>query len=73
MTRVSDLQPAVCKEIVDVTAEPFVRERLLEFGVAPGRLLRVLRKLPFSGPVIVQVGTLFIALRREEADQVWVS
>lgn len=57
---------------MDVTAQPLVRERLLELGLAPGRTLKVLRHLPFSGPTIIQAGSLFLALRREEADQVWV-
>lgn len=72
MNRISDMEPHVESRIIDVTTEPVTRERLLEMGLAPGRGVKVLRILPFSGPVIVQAGSLFLALRREEAEQVWV-
>lgn len=72
MIRVSDLSPQDTHTILDITAEPLVRERLLELGLAPGRKVRLLRCLPFSGPVIVQSGTVVVALRYEEAAQVWV-
>jgi Fe2+ transport system protein FeoA len=70
--RVADLDVSIESAIVDITAAPAVRERLLELGISPGRSLRVLRKLPYRGPVIVQAGSLFLALRRDEAEQVWV-
>lgn len=72
MRRVLDLQINSESRVVDITAEPVVRERLLELGLGPGRSIKVLRRLPFAGPLIVQAGSLFLALRREEAEQVWV-
>jgi Fe2+ transport system protein FeoA len=60
------------KMIVDISAEPLVRERLLELGLAPGRWIQVLQQLPLSGPLVVQAGSLMLALRRDEAEQVWV-
>jgi Fe2+ transport system protein FeoA len=72
MTRVSELNLNLEKHIVDITAAPIVRERLLELGLAPGRTIIVLRQLPFLGPIIVQAGALVLALRRDEAEQVWV-
>jgi ferrous iron transport protein A len=60
------------RKVVDITAESVVRERLLEMGFAPGRKVRVLRHLPFGGPLIVQAGSLVVALRHTEASCVWV-
>jgi ferrous iron transport protein A len=62
----------VGRKVVDIAAEPTVRERLLEMGFAPGREVCVLRHLPFGGPLIVQAGTLVVALRHTEASCVWV-
>jgi len=59
-------------KVCDVTLASPARERILELGLSPGREVRLLRRLPFGGPVIVQAGTLFLALRREEAAGLWV-
>jgi len=72
MVRLSDAANSTVKVIQDVTAEPLVRERLLEMGLAPGRTVRRIAALPFGGPVIVQAGSLFLALRLAEAETVWV-
>lgn len=72
MIHLLDLKPQKTHYILDITAEPLVRERLLELGLAPGRKIQVLRALPFSGPIVVQSGSVVIALRREEAEHVWV-
>jgi len=70
--RITDIEFHTEATIVDITAEPAIRERLLEMGLSPGRSLRVLRHLPMGGPWVVLVGSLFLALRGEEAEQVWV-
>lgn len=59
-------------KIVDITAEPVLRERLLEMGLAPGRTVRRVGAIPFGGPTLILAGTLFLALRKIEADNVWV-
>jgi Fe2+ transport system protein FeoA len=69
---ISDIPLDTERKVLDITAESLVRERLLEMGVAPGREVRVLRHLPFGGPLIVQAGTLVVALRMSEASCVWV-
>jgi Fe2+ transport system protein FeoA len=72
MERLSDAQDSALKVVHEITAEPLVRERLLEMGLAPGRSVRRLAALPFGGPIIVQAGSLFLALRLNEARNVWV-
>lgn len=41
--------------------------RLQELGILLQTQVTVVRKSPFSGPLILQVGTAFIALRSEDA------
>jgi Fe2+ transport system protein FeoA len=73
MIKISELKINTLGTVVDITAEPLLRERLLELGLAPGRTLKVLiNNLPFSGPIIVLAGSLTVALRHNEADSVWV-
>ena len=45
-----------------------ILERLREFGLVPMQPVQVLRRLPFSGPIIVQIGATLVALRQNEAD-----
>jgi Fe2+ transport system protein FeoA len=72
MIRLTELQLGVERRVVDVTAEPVLRSRLLEMGLAPDSMIMAVRALPFSGPLIVQSGVLTVALRFDEAQQIWV-
>lgn len=72
MVKLTELATGAEGQIVDITSENLVRERLLELGVAPGRGLRVVHRLPLSGPMVVQAGSTFIALREFEAETIWV-
>jgi Fe2+ transport system protein FeoA len=58
--------------IVALDGEKEVIERLEEMGMGCGRTVRVLRKMPMGGPYVVQAGTIFIALRENEASCVTV-
>ncbi len=49
-----------------------VRQRLLDFGFQPGRVVTMLRNAPMGDPIEIQVGDTFIALRRREAAHVEV-
>jgi len=42
-------------------------ERLIEMGLHKGMTVKIMSKAPFGGPLVVQVGTSFLALREEEA------
>ncbi len=73
MMRLTEIEPQKVYFVKDVTAEPLLRERLLELGLAPGRSLQVfINNLPLSGPIVVLAGSLAVALRRSEAECVWV-
>lgn len=72
MVQLVKLAQGIEKKVLDITAEPSVRDRLLEMGVAPGRLIKILHTLPFDGPIVVQSGPTTIALRFNEADKIWV-
>jgi Fe2+ transport system protein FeoA len=72
MERLTELKTNLERRVVDITAEGALRERLLEMGLAPGRSVRRLGSLPLGGPTIIQAGSLFLALRRHEAESVWV-
>jgi ferrous iron transport protein A len=72
MVKLTQLKAGVHGQIVDITADQLIRERFLELGLAPGRFLRVVCRLPFEGPTVVQSGSTFVALRDIEAQALWV-
>lgn len=63
----------VCR-VVDVVSGHPLSDRLLELGVQSGELLAVVHEAPFSGdPIVVDVCGTRLALRRSEAELIFVS
>jgi ferrous iron transport protein A len=52
--------------IVTYTQHDSFTERLREFGLIPGTIIRLLRKAPFNGPVEIQYRNSRIVLRPSE-------
>lgn len=55
-------------EVVDFTGSQAICERLHEMGIHRGQQIRVLGRAPLKGPLLIQFGLSFIALRGEEAE-----
>lgn len=53
--------------ITDFTGAPDICERLHEMGLHKGLAIKLLGRAPLRGPLLIQFGTSFIALRAEEA------
>jgi ferrous iron transport protein A len=54
-------------EILGFHGENAICERLLEMGLHKGLQIKLLGRAPLRGPLLIQFGTSFIALRAEEA------
>ncbi len=54
-------------EILAIQGEKFICERLQEMGLHKGLKISLLGRAPLQGPLLIQFGTSFIALRAEEA------
>lgn len=52
--------------IVTYTQNDSFTERLREFGLIPGTVIRLLRKAPFNGPIEIQYRSSRIVLRPSE-------
>lgn len=59
-------------EILDLSGECLVCERLHEMGLRKGTFLSVLGRAPFGGPILLRYKTSFLALRNDEAECVMV-
>ena len=47
--------------------------RLSEMGIIPGSVVRVVKKNPFGGPIQLKLNNYYIAIRREDADLIYIS
>jgi Fe2+ transport system protein FeoA len=54
-------------EIFGIQGESSICERLQEMGLHKGLKIKLLGRAPLRGPLLIQFGTSFIALRAEEA------
>lgn len=59
-------------EIVDVSGEVHVVERLFELGIQRGAHIRSLGRAPLWGPFIYQIGNTVVAMRKREAECVQI-
>ena len=70
----SSLKPGEEAEIVDIsrTMRPVERRRLLDLGVLPGTKIRAEFVSPTGDPVAYMIRGALIALRREQAEKIFV-
>ena len=72
LKQLAALTPGETGRIKELEAPVAGQVRLLEMGLLPGRSLRLVRKMPFNGPVEIKLGESYLILRREEASQILV-
>lgn len=69
----SQLQPGAKGTIVRITsADPQLRQRLLEMGLTKGTVLEVIRLAPLGDPLEISVRGYRLSLRKHEATSVLV-
>lgn len=54
-------------QITNFDGSPAICERLREMGLHTGQTIRLLGRAPLRGPLLIQFGMSFLALRAEEA------
>jgi ferrous iron transport protein A len=55
-------------EIGAVSGDPHISMRLRELGFRPGVKIQILGQAPFGGPLLVQIHSNVLALRKSEAE-----
>ncbi|GMU20295.1 MAG: hypothetical protein AMXMBFR13_03920 [Phycisphaerae bacterium] len=56
--------------VATVAGSPDIRRRLMEMGLVPGTLLRVVRFAPLGDPIDVEVRGYHLSLRKQDARQI---
>lgn len=69
-TSLDNLDEGEQGRITGLTGATDLRRRLMEMGLIPGTLLRVVRFAPLGDPIDIEVRGYHLSLRKQEARQV---
>lgn len=72
MKRLLQIQPGASVRVIDFDGGVSLRSKLTQYGIYPGDRLRLLRKAPLGGPLLVECNEREIALGRGVADKIIV-
>jgi ferrous iron transport protein A len=56
--------------IKDITGDSSITKRLMEMGILPGVMIKVVRTAPFGCPIQVRVKGYNLAMRKSEAESI---
>ena len=68
----TDLPIGKDARVIAVNGAGRVTRRLLEMGVVPGVMVKVIKMAPFGDPIEIRVRGYSLAMRRSEADAIEV-
>lgn len=69
---VTDLKINQGANIIDVEGEGPLRRRLLEMGILPNTLIKVIKKAPLGDPLEISIRGYELSLRKEDAKSIKV-
>jgi ferrous iron transport protein A len=72
MKTLLQISPGNSVRVVDFDGGGHLRSKLIQYGIYPGDCLRLLRKAPMGGPLLVTCNEREIALGRGVADKIIV-
>lgn len=72
MTTLLQMTPGVSVRVVEFDGGENLRAKLTQYGIYPGDCLRLLRKAPLGGPLLVACNEREIALGRGVANKIIV-
>ena len=67
MPTLADLSPGQRAEVLSVTGEPALVQRLYEFGLLEGEQIEVIALAPLGDPIEIRLGNSRLSLRKAEA------
>lgn len=70
--QLTDLSPGSVCQIVSLELSGLLRRRILDLGIVPGTLIHCIRRGPSGDPTAYLVRETLIALRKEDAAQIFV-
>jgi len=72
MKTLLQISPGFSVRVIDFDGGANLRSKLTQYGIHPGDCLRLIRKAPLGGPLLVECNEREIALGRGVADKIIV-
>jgi ferrous iron transport protein A len=69
----ADMKTGQESKIHSVGTENQLGQRLMALGFLPGQVLKLVKKAPFGDPILVEIGSRMVSMRKAEARQVIVA
>lgn len=60
-------------KITSVGGTGSLRARMLQMGIVPGTIVKIVRRAPFADPIEIQIRDARLALRRDECRHIVVA
>ncbi len=61
------------KVYISSIKESYIRLRMIEMGLYPGKEISVVFRAPFRGPIAIDLGSSILSLREDEANLIEVT
>ena len=72
MPTLADLSPGQSAEVLAVSGDPALVQRLYEFGLLEGERVEVVARAPLGDPIEIRFGNSRLSLRKTEAANISV-
>lgn len=69
----ADMKPGQESKIHAVGSETQLGQRLMALGFLPGQMLRMVKRAPFGDPLLVEIGSRVVSMRKAEARNIIVA
>jgi len=73
MTTLANLAIGLEAKVIKIIGSGAISRRLMEMGVVPGVLVKIIKVAPFGDPIQIRVRGYNLAMRRSEAETIEVS
>jgi ferrous iron transport protein A len=72
MSTLADLSPGQSAEVLSLSGDPALVQRLYEFGLLEGERIEVIARAPLGDPIEIQLGNSRLSLRKADAAHITV-
>lgn len=73
MMTLKDLKPGQEGKVVSIGEKGPMRRRIMDMGVTPGVVVKVVKVAPLGDPIEITVRGYELSLRKEEAENIQIS
>ena len=69
----ADLPKGGTAKVLSVRGVGSITRRLMEMGIVPGEIVRVIKSAPFGDPMEIKIRGYHLAVRRNEANMIEIN